>query len=419
MIFWGRYMEIHHFFLQILTILLIARVLGEVVVRFGIPAVIGELFAGILIGPSILHLIAPSEMLKPLAEVGIILLLFEVGLETDIGRLAKTGSRPFIVAVGGVVLPFLLGFLVSNQLFHLNFLTSLFVGSTLTATSIGITMRVLTDLKKQGSDEAQIVLGAAVLDDIIGIIILSILYEFSQGGGVDLFHVGEIFFSITLFLVLAPIAAKCLSGLVQHQEKKSEIPGLLPTTMISLILFFAWLAYQVGAPQLLGGFAVGVAFSRHFSLPFGPFFSTPLQPFSAKVEAQMKPIIHLFTPIFFVMIGVSLNFHEVNWGSSFVWLLSFALLVVAVLGKFCSGFLLFKENRWIKWAVGIAMVPRGEVGLIFAEVGLDSKIFSNDLYAVMILVISVTTIFTPFVMQLFYTYKEKNRTEQALPELME
>ena len=399
-------MYIQDFFLQLVIILFAARFFGELAARFNIPSVIGELFAGILIGPSILNLIEPTEIIKLLAEIGIILLLFEVGLETDLTRLAKTGFRPFVVAIGGVVIPFVLGFFVSYQLFQLNMLISLFIASTLTATSIGITIRVLTDLKRQTGNESQIVLGAAVIDDIIGIILLSVLYEFSKGGGVNFFDVGKIAIFILLFLILAPLAAKLISSLIRYYERQSEIPGLLPTTIVSLILFFAWLAHKVGAPELLGGFAAGLALSSRFLIPGIKFFQISPE-FSHKVESQMKPIVHLFTPIFFVTVGLSLNLQEINWYSTFIWLLSLSLLFVAILGKLSSGFLLFTDTKWMKWAVGLAMIPRGEVGLIFAEVGRTNKILDNDLYAVLIIVIAITTMFTPFAMRYFYNhYKE-------------
>ncbi|MFI5343371.1 MAG: cation:proton antiporter [Chlamydiales bacterium] len=403
-------MQIQQFFLHLVLILLSARVLGELAARMNIPSVIGELLAGILIGPSILNLIEPTETIKLLAEMGIILLLFEVGLEADIGKLAKTGYRPFVVAIGGVVVPFFLGFWISYQLFNLSLLVSLLIGSTLTATSIGITIRVLTDLRKKTSDEAQIVLGAAVIDDIIGIILLSIIYEFARGGGISFLNVGKIFLFICLFLVLAPIAAKLISSTIKNYEEKSQIPGLLPTTIVSLILFFAWLAHEVGAPALLGGFAAGLAISKQFFLPFGSFFAIS-EKFSHEVETEMKPIVHLFTPIFFVTIGLSLNLREIMWNSMFLWVLSIALLAAAILGKLSSGFLLIKDSKWIKWAVGIAMIPRGEVGLIFAEVGRTNNIFDNELYASMIIIIAITTVFTPFVMRFFYNYQRRKEKE--------
>lgn len=395
-------MQIHHFFLQLVVILLAARLFGECAARIKVPSVIGELLAGVIFGPSLFNLIEPTETIKLLAEIGIILLLFEVGIETDFGRLTKTGSKPFLVAIAGVVFPFILGFFISSQVFQLSLLPSLFIASTLTATSIGITMRVLSELKKQSSDEAQIVLGAAVIDDIIGIVLLSVLFEFSQGGGISFFNIGKILLFIGIFLILAPIAAKLISGIIKYYAAKSEIPGLLPSMTVALILFFAWLAHVVGAPELLGGFAAGLALSKQFVLPFGSFFHID-QDFSHRVEKEMKSIIYLFAPIFFFTIGLSLNFREINWGSSFIWFLSLSILIAAIIGKLFSGFMLFKEERWVKWAVGLAMIPRGEVGLIFADMGRSGKVFDTDLYASMILVIAITTIFAPFAMRLFYS----------------
>jgi Kef-type K+ transport system membrane component KefB len=399
----------HDFFLELVIILFVARFLGEVAAKFKVPSVIGELLAGVIIGPSILGLIEPTSTIKVLAEIGITLLLFEVGLETSLAKLAKTGGRAFVVAVGGVVLPFFLGFFISYSLFQLSFLVSLFIGSTLTATSIGITMRVLTDLKRQGGDETQVVLGAAVLDDVIGIVILSVIYQLSIGAEVEALEVGRIALFIVLFLLLAPFAAKLVSSTIKNYEKRTEIPGLLPTTIVSLILFFAWLSHQVGAPELLGGFAAGLALSPQFTLPLGSYFHLP-EEFSQKVENQMRPIIHLFSPIFFVTVGLSLNLQEITWNSPFIWILSSCLLAAAIIGKLSSGFFLLKERSWMKWAVGLAMIPRGEVGLIFADVGQSNNILNQELYASLIIVIAITTLFTPFAMRYFYA-KHQNSLE--------
>lgn len=394
-------MEIQDFFLQLFIILFAARFLGECAAKLKIPSVIGELFAGILLGPSLLHLLEPTDVIKLLAEIGIILLLFEVGLETDFIRLKQTGIKPFIVACVGVVLPFVLGFYICYQLFGLNILVSLLIGSTLTATSIGITMRVLTDLKRQGGDETQIVLGAAVIDDIIGIILLAVVYELSLGQEIHYWNIGKIALFILLFLILAPFAVKFLSSVIRYYEERSEIPGLVPATIVSLILFFAWIAHVVGAPELLGGFAAGLALSPQFFPPLGKFLQID-QAFTQKIERDMKPIVYLFTPIFFVTVGLSLNLREIDWNSNLIWLLSGSLCLAAIIGKLFSGFFLIGERAWIRWAVGLAMIPRGEVGLIFAELGKSNKILDNDLYAVLVIVIALTTIATPFAMRYFY-----------------
>lgn len=395
-------MESHVFLLQLVLILFSARLVGEVAAYFQIPSVIGELVAGILIGPSVLGLVEATPPIHLLAQIGIILLLFEVGLETDIGKMVRSGLKATTVAVGGVVFPFIMGFLISNNLFQFSLLVSLFIASTLTATSIGITLRVLADLKKQNSHEAQVILGAAVLDDILGIVMLSLLYEFSASGEVNIWNAGKVLVFILLFFLVAPIAVKLISTTIKKWEERSEIPGLLPTLIVSLILLFAWTAHWLGAPELLGGFAAGLALSRLFFFPMAGFMQKTPE-FSHRVEEQMRPIVNLFTPIFFVTIGLSLKLKEVDWSSLFIWVLTGSLLIAAIAGKLFSGFLLIGESRFKKLAIGIAMIPRGEVGLIFAEVGLNSKVFNDEVYAALILVISITTLFAPFALRWLYT----------------
>lgn len=394
-------MEPQTFLIQLVIILISARLVGELAAYLNAPAVIGELAAGILIGPSVLGLIEISAPIQLLAQIGIILLLFEVGIETDIGRLTASGTKALLVAIGGVVMPFVFGFCISYYFFHFTMLASLFIGSTLTATSIGITLRVLRDLKKQNSHEAQIIIGAAVLDDIIGIVLLALLYEFSVSGAVNLWNTAKVMIFIVLFFLISPVAAKCVSQTIKKWDEKSDIPGLLPTTIVSLILFFAWIAHQLGAPELLGGFAAGLALSRQFFFPFAAFLHQSPE-FSRRVEKQMKPIIHLFTPIFFVAIGLSLNLKSINWSSSFIWILTGSLFIAAIIGKLLSGFLLFKERSKTRWIIGTAMIPRGEVGLIFANIGLTVGVLKDDVYASIILVIALTTLLAPFVLRYIF-----------------
>ncbi len=395
-------MEVHTFFLFLTAMLLTARLFAEMAVRLGAPSVIGELLAGVVLGPSLIGWISPSDVIKLLAEIGIILLLFEVGLETDVRQLAHAGVKALVVAVSGVVLPFAMGFSLARFGFRLDMLPSLFIGGTLTATSIGITVRVLADLKRQASHEAQIVLGAAVLDDIAGVVLLSLLHEFAVGGGVSLINAGKVLTFILVFFVLAPPMAKLLAVIIQRFDRTSEIPGLIPTTIVSLVLLFAWLAHQAGAPELLGGFAAGMALSRRFFLPFGlALHGDAENRFAHRVDEQMRPIIHLFTPIFFVMVGLALNLREVEWRSPFIWSFSLSLVLVAVIGKLI-GALMIRESWHTRWAIGLAMIPRGEVGLIFAELGRISGIFDQELYAGMIIVIAMTTLFPPFIMKWLY-----------------
>jgi Kef-type K+ transport system membrane component KefB len=392
--------EIHTFFLYLLAILLLARVFAEVASRLQAPPVIGEILAGVVLGPSLLGWIEPLEVIRLLAEIGILLLLFEVGLETDLRRLVRAGLKSVTVALPGFVIPFVAAFVFAFWVFELPMLVSLFVGGTLTATSIGITVRVLADIGRQHSGEGQIVLGAAVLDDVLGVVLLALLYEYSIGGGVNLANTGKVVSFVAAFFFLAPIAARMISLIIRRFEDVSELPGLITTTMVSLVLFFAWLAHAVGAPELLGGFAAGLALSRRFFLPLGiALHSDPA--FAQRIEDQMKPVIRLFTPIFFVMVGLSLNFREIDWGSGSIWLFSISLFVIAVLGKLV-GAVLIKEPWEARWMIGAAMVPRGEVGLIFAELGRVTGVFSNEIYAGMVIVIALTTLLPPFVMKWFY-----------------
>lgn len=284
--------------LHIAIILILARVFGEVATYFLIPAVIGEIVAGIVLGPTLLGMIEPDGMIRILAEVGIILLLFQIGLETDIGDLIKSGFSSLIVAVTGFVLPFILCFLLSYYLFELDMLVSLMIAGTMTATSIGITMRSLLELGRHNSREGQVVLGAAVVDDILGVILLAILFDFSVNGRVDLLSAAQILLYMAVFFLVAPVIAKSISFVVKHFESSSASPGLVPTTIVSLVLFLAWLSHSIGVPELLGGFATGLALSRRFFIPFGMALRADPE-FSNKVEDQMKPIINLVTPIFF------------------------------------------------------------------------------------------------------------------------
>lgn len=396
-------MELHQFFLFLAIILIAARLLSETVARFGIPSVIGELLAGLLIGPSLLGWVTPDTTMKLLAEIGIILLLFEVGMDTNLSRLARSGAKPYVVAVVGFILPFALGYAASVGLFGLSNLTALFIGGTLTATSIGITVRVLDDLGRRQSDEAQIVIGAAVLDDIMGVLALAFLYQFAVERQVSFQALGEVSLYIVLFMVLAPIAAKLAAVVIDRLDQRAAAPGLLLTMALSLILLFSWLAHAVGAPEIMGGFAAGLAFSQHFGfkLPGMRFAFEPSPKLAHRLEEQMRPLIHTFSPLFFVMVGVSLNLSAVNWSSSFVWLLAASLLLVAFTGKFAAGFFI-REPRRNQMAIGLSMIPRGEVGLIFAQLGFSQGILNGELYAAMLIVIALTTMSPPFLLKWFY-----------------
>lgn len=405
-------MELHEFFWLFAIALLGARLFSEAAAKLGMPGVIGELAAGLILGPSLLGWLSVDATLEILAEIGIILLLFEVGMDTDVYRLAKAGAKPAVVALVGFVMPFVLGAGVSLYGFGLPLVTSLFVGGTLTATSIGITVRVLTELKRRSSDEAQIVIGAAVLDDILGVVALAFLYQFAAAGEITASSVGRVTVYIVLFALLAPIVAKIVAWLIGHYDRRSASPGLLVTMVVSLIMLFSFLAHLVGAPLILGGFAAGIAMGQRFQLTVAqrlglPFTSalnrvlaaTPA--LSDRLEHQIRPLIHVFTPIFFVMVGVSLNLNAVDWGSALVWKLGSVLLVIAVAGKLLAGYCI-RESRLRQAAIGLSMVPRGEVGLIFTQVALANGILNAELYAALLIVIALTTALPPFALKWIY-----------------
>ncbi len=398
-------MQVHDFFLILLLILVGARIFAEIFQRMGLPPVLGELTAGLFLSPTVLGWVSLNDTIKLLAEIGIILLLFDVGLETDLKRLKESGLSAVLVALGGFILPLFLGTFVSYFLFELSLITSLFIGGTITATSIGITIRVLKDLKKNRSSEGEIVLGAAVLDDIFGVILLAILYDFSQSGEVNLLDTGRVFLFITVFFVIAPLAAKIMALLIDKYDSQTTYPGLIPVSIISLVLFFAWLAHQMGAPEIIGGFAAGLALSRRFFLPFGVAIGEN-QDFAEKIEKQMRPIVLLFTPIFFVTVGLSINMQEVNWTESHVWFFGGAILLVSVIGKMVLPFFLKSLSVSKRVIIGLSMVPRGEVGLIFAEIGRASGIFENEVYTALIMVIILTTMLPPLLIKMVYA-KEK------------
>lgn len=394
-------MQIHEFFLALFLILIVARFLSELCAKFGIPSVLGELLAGVLLGSSVFGVITPNEVLKILAEIGIILLLFEVGLETDFKRLKDAGLKSFIVAILGVIIPLVSGFVTAYYLFGLSLNIALFVGGTLTATSIGITLRVLKDIHMEQTNIAQIVIGAAVIDDILGIILLVFIYDFSITQEVSFHHTFSVSAMVVSFLILAPILAKLLSFLIHKFHARMIVPGYLPTIIISLILIFSYFSHLVGAPAILGSFAAGVALSRRFFLPFGTALGSNEQLLN-DVKTNMTPIIQIFTPIFFVMVGLSMDLRVIDFSSLSFWLLSMSFIVIAFISKFAGAFVIFQKSIRNNAIIGVSMIPRGEVGLIFAEMGRVNGVLPNDIYAMLIFVIVVTTVIPPFILKRYF-----------------
>ncbi len=394
-------MDIGNFFITLFLILITARFLGEIFAKYGIPSVLGELFAGILLGASVLDIVQPNEILKILAEIGIILLLFEVGLETDFNRLKDSGLKAFTVAVLGVIIPFIFAIATAYYLFELSFIISLFIAGTLTATSIGITLRVLKDIHMENTNIAQIVIGAAVVDDIIGIILLVFIYDYSLSHEMSFDHTFSVSFMIILFLMIAPVLAKILSVVIHKYHSIHLVPGYFPTIIISLILLFSYFSHLVGAPAILGAFAAGVALSRRFFLPFGTMLRAN-DKLLDEVKRDMTPIIQMFTPIFFVMVGLSVDLSIIDFTSLNFWIMSLGFIAIAFVSKFAAAFFIYQKCLRNNAVIGISMIPRGEVGLIFAEMGRVHGALPNDIYAILIFVIVVTTVVPPFLLKKYF-----------------
>ncbi len=390
-------MEIHVIFLYLAILLFSARLFGDIFYRFGIPSVLGEILVGIILGQSLFGIIPLSDAIRLLAELGIILLLFHIGLEADIHQLTKVGVYAFLVASVGAILPMAAGFLISYYLIKLSVITSLFIGGTLTATSIGITVRVLDDLGVMKERFAQIVLGAAVLDDIFGVIILSGLYEFSKEGSFHIDTTLRLGLYIGTFFILAPIIARLLARFLVFVSNRIGGEDFIPPTVLSLVFLFAFLAHKVGSPEILGSFTAGLALSRRFAVPFSAFLNVE-ERLTDKIEHSLRPLQWTLTPIFFVSVGLALNLKAIDFTLPRFWVLSGILLFVALLGKLIAGFMIRGSFRE-KLLTGLSMIPRGEVGLIFAEFGRLSRLFDEMLYAVMIFVVGLTTLVAPFLLK--------------------
>lgn len=405
-------LPIETLFLMLAALWLAAGLLGALAGRLGIPPVLGELAAGLLLGPSLLGWVSPAPTLLALAEIGVVLLLFEVGMDTDLRRLAQSGRQSVAVALAGFVLPFALGFAAAHLGFELPLATSLFIGGALTATSIGITVRVLGDLGQRDSEEARIIVGAAILDDVLGVIALALLAQFADTGEVSAAGLGRITLFVFGFMLAAPIAAKLAAGLIARLALRPEAPALLLILVVSTILASSALAHAMGAPVILGGFAAGLALGHGFHLaepaglrlPFAGLLRRLFAPdpeFTDQVERHTRPLIHLFAPVFFVIVGASLDLRGVPWQEPRFLALLATLLVIALVGKWAAGFVLRLPRR-AQHAVGLAMVPRGEVGLIFVQLGVAQGVFGTEVSAALLVVVTLTTLLPPLALKLLY-----------------
>jgi Kef-type K+ transport system membrane component KefB len=408
-------------FLFILVVILgLAKLMGELAHRIGQPSVLGELFAGMVLGASVLgfvpavgasaetvsllddffaavgrpaavdwffgNLIPHSEsaghFIGLLAEIGVIILLFRIGLTTNIRELSEVGVKSMMVAAVGVVLPFAGGFAFCEML-DLPRTTSIFVGAALTATSIGITARILTDLGKMKTKEARIILGAAVFDDIIGLIILSVVSDLALTGVVSWGKITWTTVSAIGFFALAIVLGILLAKPLIRIVVRMRVQGALIVTAMCFAFVWALLAEEAGSAVIVGSFAAGLALAE-----------------TDKYELFQKafyPISEFFTPIFFVSIGAAVNvryFNPFNPANHPVLLIGGALLLIAIVGKVLSGYAAWSREIK-KMTVGVGMVPRGEVGFIFAEFGRRTGVVTDSMFAAVVVVMAATTFIAP------------------------
>jgi Kef-type K+ transport system membrane component KefB len=377
--------------------LLAAKLGGEIAVRLNQPSVLGELCAGIVLGN--LYLIgiptfdgaAELVPVEFLAELGVVLLLFEVGLESTLTEMRAVAPTSGLVAIIGVVVPMLLGYGASLWLLpDAPFSLHLFIGATLCATSVGITARVLKDVNAMGRPETRVILGAAVIDDVLGLIVLAVVASIAQFGAVP----GPMDLAVIIglaggFLVGALLLGAYVMPGVFRLASKLRTPDVLAAVAIGLCLLLAGISGAAGLAPIVGAFAAGLILDEVHVRPFGHKSAHDL-------SEIIGPIVGVMAPIFFVRTGMMVQLGGI--GTELL-ILALALTVVAIVGKLVSG-LGVRGDTIDKLTVGIGMVPRGEVGLIFANVGAGIQFEGEPLieagvYAAIVLMVMATTVVTP------------------------
>jgi Kef-type K+ transport system membrane component KefB len=371
-------MDVGAVLLDILVVLVAAKVAAEIAERIDMPVVVAEIVAGIVVGPSVLGLVGGNETLHVLAELGVILLLLQVGLEMNLRELGAVGRASLLVAIIGVVVPMATGFGVA-EVFDYDFNTALFLGAALAATSVGITARVFADLRALATVEARTVLGAAVADDVFGLLILTVVVRIVSEGTVGVGTVLEILLIAIGFLVIAAAAGTRLAPpMFDWLRRNARSAGTLVALALAFTLALAELADAAQLAPIIGAFVAGLALSQSNS--------------KERIERELAPVGHLFIPVFFLQIGIDIEVSE--FASPEVLGIAGALFVCAVFGKLVAA-IGASGSPGDKWVIGFGMLPRGEVGLIFATIGLQQGVLGRDLYAALLLVVLATTLMAP------------------------
>jgi len=383
------------------VMLLVAKLGGELAIRIGQPAVLGELIAGIILGnlrfggAALFDALAANETIEVIAGIGALILLFEVGIESTVEQMLKVGLTSLLVALLGVILPFALGWGVGIWLLpDASPYVHAFIGATLSATSVGITARVFQDLGASRTPEARIILGAAVIDDVLGLIILGAVSgaigAAGRGEAFSMLSVARITVVATVFLVGALVVGVFAAPRLFSIASQLQVRGVLVTLSLSFCFALAWASSLIGLAPIVGAFAAGLVLE---DVHFKDFVSRG----ERSLEELVRPISDVLVPVFFVLMGLRTDLSAFASVGSLE--LAAALIVVAIIGKqACAlGVMMPGVNRL---AVGIGMIPRGEVGLIFASVGagltLDGvPVIGPATFSAIVLMVIVTTLVTP------------------------
>lgn len=404
--------------LSLVVVYLASKVGGELANRFGLPPVLGELVGGVIVGVSALDLLVfpegggdsssslimtllqttaglepgavaatferQSEVISVLAELGVIVLLFEIGLESNLKELLAVGYQAIAVAFVGVVVPFAAGTIGLMTLFHVSAIPAIFAGAALTATSIGITSKVLSELGKLNSTEGQIILGAAVIDDVLGIIVLAVVASLAKTGEIDVSNVIYLIISATGFLLGAILLGKVFNNSFVAIAERLKTRGKLTIPAFIFAFLLAYLAAAIHLEAILGAFAAGLVLDETDE--------------RIELEEQIRPIADLLVPIFFVAVGAKTDLSVLNpfepSNREGLIIASF-LMAIAIVGKVVTGLVVFGQPQINRLAIGVGMIPRGEVGLVFAGVGSASGALSKPLEAAIIVMVILTTFLAP------------------------
>lgn len=376
--------------LQLAIILVTAKIAGSLSVRLGQPSVLGQLLIGIVLGPSVLGLVSETETLAEFSQIGVILLMFIAGLETDLDEFKRTGKASTYVGLGGIIVPLLLGFVAGFTL-NLTTFESWFLGLLLSATSVSISVQALKEMNQLQTREGTTILGAAVIDDVVVIIALAFLMSFA-GGDVNLTTV--IIKKVLYFAGAILIGWKLVPWFLKKFSTLKVSETVISSALI-ICFVYAYLAEYTGVAAIIGAYIAGVAIS--------------VTNFKHEVFEKVETISYsIFVPVFFTSIGVTAQFADIGENLGLIIVLSFIAIMTKLVGSSLGAkFAGFNWNSSL--GIGAAMVSRGEVALIIAALGLESHLLSQDMFAVIVVVILVTTIVTPPMMKWFFKSKMQTR----------